>query len=88
VELFLVHDTRQSKVGDQQISIVLWRPEEQVLRLQIAMYDAVVVEIRDGRESGSNEVRSVGFVVIAFSADAVEQLAAERKIGDEVDWCV
>jgi hypothetical protein len=52
------------------------------------MYDAVVVEICDGRKSRSDEVCCVRFVVVSFSADAVEQLAAERKVGNEVDWFV
>ena len=46
----------------------------------------MVMEIRNGREGGTDEVGGVGFVVGAFSADAVEKLAAECEVGDEIYW--
>ena len=49
------------------------------------MDDAVVVQIGDGGKSCSNEIGSVGLVVVSLAADAVEQFAAKRKVGDKVD---
>ena len=51
------------------------------------MYYAVVVQVCDGREGCADQVRCVGLEVGALAADAVEQLAAESEVGDEVD-CV
>ena len=82
VELLLIHNARQSKVGNQQIGIVFWCSEQQILRLQVSMHDAVVVEVCDSRECGTDKVASVGFVVVALSADAVEELASKREVGD------
>ena len=87
MELLLVHDSRQPKVGDKQICVVLGCSEEQVLRLQVAMDDTMVVEIGDCGERGSNEVGGIGFVVGAFTAYAIEELAAQREICDEVYCC-
>ena len=50
------------------------------------MNDAVIVKIGNGREGSTDEVGGVGFVVGAFSADPVEEFAAESEIGDEIDW--
>lgn len=85
VKLLLVHDARQAKVGNEQVGIVLWRAEEQVLGLEVAVHDAMVVQIGDGRKGGAHELRRVGLVVVALAADAVEELAAEGEVGDEVD---
>ena len=49
------------------------------------MYDAVVVEVGDGAEGGSDQIRSIRFVIGAFAADAIEQLAAKGEVRDEVD---
>ena len=50
VKSFLVHDPAEAKVGYQQVCIVLGRPKEQVLWLQIAVHDAMVVQAGDGRK--------------------------------------
>ena len=51
------------------------------------MDDTMVVEIGDCGERGSNEVGGIGFVVGAFTAYAIEELAAQREICDEVYCC-
>lgn len=84
MELLFVHDTRQAKVCNQQISVVFGRAEQQILGLQIAVYNAVVVKIRDSGQRRSYEVCCVRLVVVALSADAVEQLASKRKVGYKV----
>ena len=43
------------------------------------MDDVVIVQVGDGRESGTDEVGGVGLVVGALAADAVEELAAQRE---------
>ena len=48
------------------------------------MDDAVVVEIGDGGECGADQVGGVRLVVGAFPADAVEELAAEGQVGDQI----
>ena len=63
MELLLIHNTRESKVGDKKIGIVFGSAEEEILGLEIAMYYAVIVEVGDSRESGADEVCSIGFVV-------------------------
>jgi hypothetical protein len=84
VELLLVHDTRQAKVSNHQVGIVFRRAEQQVLGLEIAMDNAVVVEVCDGRQSGTDEVCGIALVVGALATDAVEQLAAQGQIRDEI----
>jgi hypothetical protein len=85
VELLLIHDSRQSEVRDQQIRVVLWCSEKKVLRLQVSMYDAVVVKICNCGQGCSHEVGRVGFVVVAFATDAIEELASKREVSDKVD---
>jgi hypothetical protein len=87
VELLFVHDAAEAEVGDEQVGVVFGGAEEEVLGFEVAVYDAVVVEVCDGREGCADQVRCVGLEVGAFAADAVEELAAEGEVGDEVD-CV
>ena len=49
------------------------------------MNDTVVVEVCNGGEGCADKVRGVGFVVASFPTYAVEELAAESEVGDEVD---
>jgi hypothetical protein len=85
MELLLIHNSRQPEIGNQEISVVLRGPEEQILGFQIAMDDTVVVKICYSGESGADQIGSIGFVVIAFPADTVEELSAEGEISDEID---
>lgn len=84
VELFLVHDAGQAKVGDEEVGVVFGGAEQQVFGLEVAVDDAVVVEVGDGGEGGAHQVGSVCLVVATLAADAVEELAAEGEVGDEV----
>lgn len=47
MKLLFVHNARKTKVGNQQIGVIFWRSEEEILGLKVAMDDAVVVEIRN-----------------------------------------
>lgn len=84
VELLFVHDAAEAEVGDQQVGVVFWRAEEEVFGFEVAVHDAVIVQVGDGGEGGADQVRGVGFEVAAFAADAVEEFAAEGEVGDEV----
>jgi hypothetical protein len=48
VKLLLIHYSRQSKIGNQQISVVFRSAKQQVLGFQIAMYNPMVVKVCDG----------------------------------------
>lgn len=84
MKLFFIHNARQSKVSNQQVGIVFWRTEQQVLGLQISVYNSMVVEVGDSGECCSNQVCGIRLVVVALSTDAVEQLASKRKVGHKV----
>ena len=45
---FLVHDPAEAEVGNEEVGVVFWCSEEEVLRLEIPMHDAVVVEVGYG----------------------------------------
>ena len=83
--MLIVHDPGQSKIGDQQIGVVLGGAEEEVLGLEITVHDAVGVEVGDSGEGGEDQGGGVGFIVVTFAADAVEELAAQGEVGDEVE---
>lgn len=82
VKLLLVHDAGQTEIRNQEICIVLRGAEEEVLGLEVAVDDSVVVEVGYGGEDGSDEVRGVGLVVATFSTDAVEEFSPESEVGD------
>ena len=50
------------------------------------MNNTMVVKVRNGGEGCTNKVCSVRFVVASFPTYAVEKLAAESEISDEVDY--
>ena len=84
VELFLVHDAGQSEIGNQEVSVILRRAKQQILRLQVTVHDAVIVQVGDGRQDGADEIRGVGLEVAAFTTDAIEELSTQREISNEV----
>lgn len=53
-------------------------------RRHTPVYNSVIVEISHGRQCCSNDIRGIGLVVKSFSADSVEELSSQRKIGNEV----
>jgi hypothetical protein len=48
MELLFVHYTAKPKIGNQQIGVVLWSSEQEILGLQIAMDNSMVVEVSHG----------------------------------------
>lgn len=85
VEGFFVHDPREAEVGYEEVGVVFGCSEQEVLRFEVAVDDAVVMEVGDSGEGCADEVCGVGFVVTAFSAYSVEEFAAEGQVCDEVD---
>lgn len=63
VKLLLVHDPGQSEICDQQVGVIFWCSEEEVLGLEIAMYDAMIMEIGYSGKRGTDKVGGIGFVV-------------------------
>jgi hypothetical protein len=49
------------------------------------VHNAVVVEVRDRRKRGPNEIRGIRLVVLPFAADAIEELAPKCEISYEVN---
>lgn len=49
------------------------------------MHDAMVVEVCDGGESGSDKVGGIRLVVVALPTDAVEQFTTKSEVRDQVD---
>ena len=87
MESFLIHDPGETEICNQEVGIVFGSAEQQVLRLQIAVDDSVVVEVGNRGESCSYQIRCIGLVVTALSTYSVEELAAQGEICDEI-YCV
>lgn len=87
VKCLLVHDARQAKVRYQQVGVVLWGTEEEVLRLQITVYDSVVMQICNRGKSRSDQVGGVGLVVAPLATYSIKKLPSERKIRHQVYCC-
>lgn len=86
VKLLFIHDSRKTKVGNEEVCIVFGSAEKEILGLQVAMYNAVIVKVCDSREGGPYEVGSIRLVVGTLSADTVKQLSTEGEICYEVYW--
>lgn len=86
MELLLIHDSGESKVCNQQVRVVLWCSEQQILGLEIAVYNAVVMEVCNRGKCSPHQVGGIGFVVIPLAADAIEELTAECEVRYEVHW--
>ena len=81
----LVHNPAQPEICYEQIGIVLGRPEQQILRFQITVYDTVVMEVGYSAKSCPYQVCGIGFVVGTFATYAIEELAAEGEISYQID---
>lgn len=77
VKGLIVHYSRQAKIGNQEISIVLWRAEKEVLRFQVTVNDAVVVKVGYSREGSAYEICSVGLVVASLATYSIKKLSAK-----------
>jgi hypothetical protein len=86
VELLFVHDARQAKVGDEQVRIVFWRAEEEVLGLQIAVDNAMVVQIGHGGQRRPDQVCGVRLVVAALATYPVEEFSTQGEVGHQIHY--
>lgn len=77
VKGLIVHYSRQSKIGNQEISVVLWRAEKKILRFQVTVNDAVVVKVGYSREGCAYEVCSVRLVVASLATYSIKELSAK-----------
>lgn len=77
VKGLIVHYSRQAKIGNQEISVVLWRAEKEILGFQVTVNDAVVVKVGYSREGGAYEVCSVGLVVASLATYSIKELSAK-----------
>lgn len=77
VKGLVVHYSRETKIGNQKIGIVLWRAEKEILGFQVPVNDAVVVEVGYGREGGAYEVCSVGLEVASLATYSIKELSAK-----------
>lgn len=85
MERFFVHDPRQPKVSNQQVGIIFRCPKQEIFRLEIAMHNAMVVQVCYGRQGGADQLGRIRLKVAALATYAIEQFAAQRKVGNEVD---
>lgn len=77
VKGLIVHYSRQSKIGNQEICVVLWRAEKEILGFQVTVNDAVVVKVGYSREGGAYEVCSVRLVVASLATYSIKELSAK-----------
>ena len=44
----LIHDPAEPEIGNQEVGVIFWCTEEEILRLEITVDDAMIVEVGDG----------------------------------------
>lgn len=54
MELLLIHNPGQAKVGKKEIRIIFWGTEQQVLRLEISVHNSMVMQVSHGRQDGTD----------------------------------
>mmetsp|Transcript_88878 Transcript_88878/g.251984 ORF Transcript_88878/g.251984 Transcript_88878/m.251984 type:complete len:349 (-) Transcript_88878:26-1072(-) len=69
---------------DVRIDTLLLRLEEEVLRLQVAVADPVLVHVVDGTNHLLHDDRDLGLLEVALRDDVIEELAAAAKLHDQV----
>merc|ERR1719353_2570979 len=77
---------RKAEVGNLERSIRLLREEEEILQLEIAMNNILVVHILGGAQHLLEIFRGGGFAELAIFANAVHDRAARAELEDDVDF--
>lgn len=77
VKGLIIHYSRQAKISNQEIGVVFWRAEKEILGFQVTMNYAVVVEIGYSRQSGAYEVCSVGLVIASLATYSIKELSTK-----------
>lgn len=75
-EAIIIHNARETEVGNHDVRIFSLGTEQQVLRLEITMHDTSGVNVLNSQHDGANKLGSICLVVVALGADTVEELAA------------
>jgi len=82
--VFVVHAPRCSEIDqlDDRVLLVL---EVDILRLDVAMYDRVLVQVVDSRDQLANDVSSLDLVEVEVGRHALVQRPTVHHLVDEVD---
>ena len=78
---FFVHYPREAKIRYEEICVIFWCSEKEILGFEVSVDNAMVVEVGHCGQSSPDEVCGVGFIVAAFSTYSVEELATEGEVG-------
>ena len=80
--------TREAKVGDLDVGVVLLVLQQNVLGLQVAVHDAAVVAVGDGVEQRAHDGLRLALRVAGLADDGVEELAAGAELLHHVEVVV
>lgn len=75
----------ESEIGDFYCRVFVLEDHQNILRLDVAMDDALAVEIDEDFEKVLRQSPSVDLVEVAEVANAVEEVAAGHQLHDDVD---
>ena len=81
----VLDDGRQAEVGYLQVPVVVLGGEEEVLRLEVAVNNPVMVKICEGREEVAHDRSCVRLPVQALALDLLEELATLKVRQQQVD---
>lgn len=77
VKGLVVHYSRKTKIGNQEISVVLWCAKKEILGFQVPVNDAMVVKVSYGREGCAYELCSIGLVIAPLATYSIKELSAK-----------
>lgn len=83
-DLFVIHYTGETEIGNQKIALLGLVPEEKILGLKISVYDALIVQIDNRLGDGAYDMRGILLKIAPSLADSIEQLSSNTQISDEV----
>ena len=82
---WVLDDGRQAEVGYLQVPVVVLGGEEEVLRLEVAVNNPVMVKICEGREEVAHDRSCVRLPIQALALDLLEELATLKVRQQQVD---
>lgn len=80
----MIEPVGKAKVGDDDVAVLV---EEEVLELEVAVDNVLLVEIVDAGDELRKELLRVSLLQIAIGEDVVEQLAACRSVRARDKYC-
>lgn len=75
----------ETEVGDDHIAVAI---KQQILQLQVPMYDLLGVQVRNSRDELGEQLGGVTFAEISMCKDVVEEFAARRVLNNDADVLV